>query len=198
MTIAPKIRPKKTKASLRKRRRVYLIIASMTVISLAVFLVLTAMEEGIQFYKDPTDIMENRPASGKNFRLGGLVVKGSFIKASGEQPHKFSVTDGMTSIKAEYKDLLPDLFGEGQGVVLEGSLNDQNIYIASKVLAKHDENYMPKEVVDSLKKRGVWQHEDDEKPATAPKDTYAPKGTYNNAVKGDALKEETPKKGQVK
>ncbi len=161
MSAAPKMKPKKTKASLRKRRRIYLIVTSMTVLSLATFLVLSAMKEGIQFYKDPSQIVENRPASGQSFRLGGLVVAGSFTKLAGTMNYKFSITDTVEEVKIEYKGLLPDLFREGQGVILEGSLNENNIYIASRVLAKHDENYMPKEVVDSLKKQGVWQHDDE-------------------------------------
>jgi len=147
------------KAGTRKRRRLYLMLTSLAIFGLAVMLVLTALEDSIRLFYDPTEIIEKGVKPGQNFRLGGLVEKGSFksIETAGSLINHFSVTDGNATVSVLFNGLLPDLFREGQGIVAEGAMNDAGVFIASEVLAKHDENYMPKEVVDSLKKRGEWQ-----------------------------------------
>lgn len=150
------------KAGARKKRRMYLLLTSLAVLGLAVFLVLNALEDSIRLFYDPTEIAEKGISPGQNFRLGGLVAENSFeaLETDGILINKFTVTDGNETVAVLYEGLLPDLFREGQGVVAEGAMNGSGIFIASEVLAKHDENYMPKEVIDSLKKRGTWQEDD--------------------------------------
>lgn len=149
------------KAGMRKKRRMYLMLTSLAVLGLAVLLVLNALEDSIRLFYDPTEISEKVIQPGKSFRLGGLVEDGSFesLEKDGIMVNKFIVTDGNETISVVYEGLLPDLFREGQGVVAEGALNNAGVFVASEVLAKHDENYMPKEVIDSLKKRGTWQED---------------------------------------
>lgn len=144
---------------MRKKRRLYFLLTSITILGLAVLLVLSALEDSIILFYDPTEIVEKNISPGQNFRLGGLVEEDSFEskEAAGILLNHFIVTDGNESVAVTYEGLLPDLFREGQGIVAEGSMNDAGVFIASEVLAKHDETYMPKEVVDSLKKRGEWQ-----------------------------------------
>lgn len=147
------------KAGARKKRRMYLLLTSLAVLGLAVVLVLSALEDSIRLFYDPTEVAEKDIKPGQNFRLGGLVVDGSFesVETGGILVNKFTITDGNETIAVIFKGLLPDLFREGQGVVTEGAMNGGGVFVATEVLAKHDENYMPKEVIDSLKKRGEWQ-----------------------------------------
>ena len=147
------------KAGARKKRRMYLLLTSLAVLGLAVLLVLSALEDSIRLFYDPTEIAEKGIKPGQNFRLGGLVEDDSFVslETGGILINKFIVTDGNETVDVIYEGLLPDLFREGQGVVAEGSMNGAGVFVATEVLAKHDENYMPKEVIDSLKKRGEWQ-----------------------------------------
>lgn len=147
------------KAGARKKRRLYLLITSLAILGLAVLLVLSALEDNIRLFYDPTEIVEKGIKPGQNFRLGGLVVEDSYMS---EEIHdilvnKFDVTDGNETVSVLYNGLLPDLFREGQGIVAEGAMNGSGVFVATEVLAKHDENYMPVEVIDSLKKRGEWQ-----------------------------------------
>ncbi|PCJ41403.1 MAG: cytochrome c maturation protein CcmE [Alphaproteobacteria bacterium] len=144
---------------MRKKRRLYLMFTSLAVLGLAVLLVLNALEDSIRLFYDPTEIVEKGIKPGQDFRLGGLVANDSFERheVGGILVNKFIVTDGNETVDVTYEGLLPDLFREGQGVVAEGSMNSAGVFVATEVLAKHDENYMPKEVIDSLKKRGQWQ-----------------------------------------
>jgi len=163
MTDKPRPVKRNTRASLRKRRRMYMVLTSMGLLGLAAFLVFTALGDNIRMFYDPTEVKERNLAAGQNFRLGGLVAKDSLrspkdLDSGGAVKYEFVVTDGNETLKVVYEGILPDLFREGQGVVTEGQLNGQGIFVAEKVLAKHDENYMPKEVADSLKERGLWQH----------------------------------------
>ncbi|WP_321395311.1 cytochrome c maturation protein CcmE [Emcibacter sp.] len=151
--------PPRRRAASRKRRRMYLVISSLAVLGLAVGLVLTALQDSIRMFYDPTEVLERQIPAGQDFRLGGLVEEGSLVHGDDELLYKFTVTDGNDSLQVVYRGQVPDLFREGQGVVAEGHLDENGIFIASEVLAKHDENYMPKEVAESLKKRGLWQHE---------------------------------------
>jgi cytochrome c-type biogenesis protein CcmE len=143
----------------RKQRRLVLIGSSLVVLGVAVALVLSALKDSIVFFNSPSDVVAKHLPAGSRIRLGGLVKEGSVVR-SGELKVRFDVTDGNASIPVAYQGLLPDLFREGQGVVTEGALDGSGVFRADSVLAKHDENYMPKEVADALKKQGHWKTED--------------------------------------
>lgn len=151
-----------TRAGKRKKKRLYLVLTSMTILALAVGLVLTALEDSISLFLDPSDLVASDMPDGQRIRLGGLVAKGSFNKAEDGLTYHFDITDGAETVSVIYKGALPDLFREGQGVVVEGETRQAGPFIATEVLAKHDENYMPKEVIESLKERGVYQHAGEE------------------------------------
>jgi cytochrome c-type biogenesis protein CcmE len=139
----------------RKQRRLIIIGASAVVLTLAAALILVAMRDRIVFFHGPTDVVEKSVQNGQRFRLGGLVREGSVTREG--QTVRFEVTDGRTNIPVTYTGILPDLFREGQGVVTEGALQAGGLFKADSVLARHDENYMPREVADALKKQGHWQ-----------------------------------------
>ena len=141
----------------RKKKRLYTVIAGLTMLGVAAALVLTAFEDNIVFFYSPTDITEKALRPGQTVRLGGLVQADSVKKASDGVTTEFVITDTNKTISVRYAGLLPDLFREGQGVVTQGSLGPDGTFVASEVLAKHDENYMPKEVADALKKSGNWK-----------------------------------------
>jgi len=143
----------------RKRRRLYIVVAAMTVLGLAAGLVLMSFEDSLVFFHSPSDLVEKPVPEGRTFRLGGLVEEGSFKKSGVEIT--FRVTDLAESVDVQFRGLVPDLFREGQGVVAEGQMNGNGIFVASNVLAKHDENYMPPEVAESLKKAGNWKPKED-------------------------------------
>ena len=140
----------------RKGRRLTLIASALAVIGIAIGLALFAFRDGVVFFVTPSELAaktaEMRPNA--RMRIGGLVQPGSVIK-SDDRHVAFAITDNQTDVKVTYAGLLPDLFREGQGVVVEGQLVN-GVFCADSVLAKHDENYMPREVADSLKKQGVW------------------------------------------
>jgi cytochrome c-type biogenesis protein CcmE len=140
----------------RKQRRLTLIGGNVGVLAVAVGLVLYAMSGSIVFFNSPTDIVEKHPGPSTRIRLGGLVKPGS-IERGADLRIKFAVTDGKSDVPVRYQGVVPDLFREGQGVVAEGTLGGDGTFDADTVLAKHDERYMPKEVVDALKKSGRWQ-----------------------------------------
>ena len=140
----------------RKQRRLILIGSSLGVLAIAVALVLSSLRESIVFFNSPTDIAESKTTPGKRVRLGGLVKTGSVERGDNLQIH-FKVTDGNKDIAVDYRGIVPDLFREGQGVIAEGHVEPGGTFIADTVLAKHDENYMPREVVETLKKQGHWQ-----------------------------------------
>jgi cytochrome c-type biogenesis protein CcmE len=139
----------------RKQRRLSVIAGLGVVLALAVGLILFALRDQIVFFYSPTEIHEKAVAAGTPVRLGGLVKAGTW-KKSGDK-NDFVVTDGTSDMLAHYTGILPDLFREGQGVVVEGAVASDGSFAATNVLAKHDENYMPKEVVDELKAKGEWQ-----------------------------------------
>jgi len=141
----------------RKKKRLYTVMAGLTMLGVAAALVLTAFEDNIVFFYSPTDIAEKALRPGQTVRLGGLVQAESVKKASDGVTTEFVITDTNKTISVRYAGLLPDLFREGQGVVTQGSLSPDGTFVASEVLAKHDENYMPKEVADALKKSGNWK-----------------------------------------
>jgi cytochrome c-type biogenesis protein CcmE len=138
----------------RKQRRLTLIALSLGVLSIALTLVLSALQESIVFFNSPTDVVEKHIAPGTRIRIGGLVKPGSLV--GDNLVHRFNVTDGNQEIPVVYEGLVPDLFREGQGVVAEGALQPNGTFKADSVLAKHDERYMPREVADALKKQGHW------------------------------------------
>ena len=140
----------------RKQRRLVLIGSSLAVIAVAVGLVLSAMRDSIVFFNSPTDIVDKNVAPGTRLRLGGLVKPGSVERGEALRI-SFDVTDGARDIRVAYQGIVPDLFREGQGVVVEGQLEPGGRFRADSVLAKHDENYMPREVAEALKKSGHWQ-----------------------------------------
>ena len=140
----------------RKRRRLILIGSALGVLAVAVALVLSALKDSIVFFNSPTDVVEKHVSPGTRIRLGGLVVTGSVDK-SADGAVRFKVTDGKTELAVAYQGLLPDLFREGQGVVAEGVLTPGQTLAADTVLAKHDERYMPPEVVKALKESGRWE-----------------------------------------
>ncbi|WP_316859832.1 cytochrome c maturation protein CcmE [uncultured Cohaesibacter sp.] len=140
----------------RKQRRMMMISAAGLVLFMAVGLILFALQSQITFFVSPSEIAEKGVAPGQRIRLGGL-VKEETLKHTEGTSVSFVVTDGGADIKVAYKGILPDLFREGQGVVTEGAMNTDGSFTADTVLAKHDENYMPREVADALKDQGHWQ-----------------------------------------
>jgi cytochrome c-type biogenesis protein CcmE len=138
-----------------KRRRLWLLVASLSVLGAAAALVLTALNDNIVFFYSPSQVAEKHPAPERRFRLGGLVAQGS-VKKNGQEV-RFTVTDLQKEVAVVYRGLLPDLFREGQGVIAEGTLGADGVFVARDVLAKHDENYMPPEVAKALKESGRWQ-----------------------------------------
>ncbi len=140
----------------RKGRRLALIGAALAVIAGAAGLALYSLSDSIVFFYSPSEILQKKVEAGARVRVGGLVEMGSVVKSADEKLD-FSITDGANTIKVDYQGLPPDLFREGQGVVAEGVLERSGVVRAETILAKHDERYMPREVVDSLKKQGRWQ-----------------------------------------
>jgi cytochrome c-type biogenesis protein CcmE len=140
----------------RRQRRLVLIGLALFVLALAAALALSALRDTIVFFHSPTEIAQKKIEPGTRIRIGGLVKEGS-MKREGLEA-RFEVTDGGASLPVTFTGVLPDLFREGQGVVAEGSLQANGSFRADTVLAKHDENYMPREVVDALKQQGVWKH----------------------------------------
>ena len=147
----------------RKQRRLAMIGGSFAILAVAAGLVLNAMRDSIVFFSTPSMVAEKHMAAGKRFRLGGLVQPGSLVRGD-NLAVTFSVADDNAALPVSYKGILPDLFREGQGVVAEGALDPSGVFKADTVLAKHDENYMPREVADALKKQGHWKDDYGTKP----------------------------------
>ncbi|MGA7789120.1 MAG: cytochrome c maturation protein CcmE [Xanthobacteraceae bacterium] len=140
----------------RKQRRLIMIGGGLSVVAIAVGLMLNAFRDSIVFFNSPTDVVEKHVEPGTRIRLGGLVKDGSLVRGNNLNV-RFEITDGKTEIPVTYSGVLPDLFREGQGVVAEGALGGGGVFDADTILAKHDETYMPKEVVDALKRSGHWK-----------------------------------------
>jgi cytochrome c-type biogenesis protein CcmE len=140
--------------SLKKKRRIQVIIASFVALAIATALIGYAMRDGINFFRSPSQVIAEPPSASEVFRIGGLVEEGSLIRGQGESI-SFSVTDGGASVPVVYTGVLPDLFEENQGMVGTGTYVN-GVFEATEILAKHDESYMPKEVVDALKEQGVY------------------------------------------
>lgn len=136
---------------------------ALVVLAIAAGLVLNALRDSIVFFSTPQMVAEKQIPVGKRFRLGGMVEQGSLVRGD-NLAVSFKVSDGGATLPVNYKGILPDLFREGQGVVAEGAMDASGVFKADTVLAKHDENYMPKEVADALKKQGRWQEGEGGKP----------------------------------
>lgn len=139
---------------LKKRRRVQIILLTFLALILSTGLIGYAMQDGINFFRSPSQVLSEPPTPGEVFRLGGLVEEGSVVRGQSETV-SFRVTDTAEVVQVTFAGVLPDLFAEGQGVVATGQM-DGGTFVASEILAKHDETYMPKEVIDSLKEQGVY------------------------------------------
>jgi cytochrome c-type biogenesis protein CcmE len=141
----------------RKRKRLIFVLVGLALLGLASWLTLSALKDNLVFFYSPSDLYAKGVEAGRLLRLGGLVETGSFKRDPDGRTIRFAVTDGRKSVPVVYAGDLPDLFREGQGVVVEGRLQANGDFRASTVLAKHDERYMPPEVVDALKRAGRWQ-----------------------------------------
>lgn len=139
----------------RKGRRLVLIGIAGAVLAVAAALVLMALNDKVAFFNAPSQLVQNPPAPETRLRLGGLVEDGSVAREGSDV--RFAVTDGAHKVVVQFSGLLPDLFREGQGVIAEGRLGRDGVFVADTVLAKHDETYMPKEVSDALKQQGTWK-----------------------------------------
>jgi len=144
---------------LKKKRRVQIILVAVIALAVSTGLIGYALQDGINFFRSPTQVVEEPPAANEVFRVGGLVEEGS-IQLGEDEKITFNVTDGNAVVKVAYRGILPDLFSEGQGMVGTGKYIN-GVFEASEILAKHDETYMPAEVIDALKEQGVYQHGDD-------------------------------------
>jgi len=139
-----------------KRRRLTMVGLGLLMVAAATALALNAFEDTLVFFYSPTDLIDTKTNPKKQIRIGGLVEEKSLLKSKDGLSVSFTITDLDNSLPVIFKGALPDLFREGQGVVAEGYLVG-GLFQAKHVLAKHDENYMPKEVADSLKKSGKWK-----------------------------------------
>ena len=139
---------------LKKQRRIQVIALAAVALVLATALIGYAMRDGINFFRSPAQVAEAPPAANEVFRIGGLVAEGSLVRDQGETI-SFAVTDGAATVPVTYTGVLPDLFKEGEGMVGTGRLVD-GVFQATEILAKHDETYMPKEVIDALKEQGIY------------------------------------------
>ena len=140
---------------LKKRRRVQVIVLAAVSMIAAFAAFYIAAPDALQFFRSPTEVTETPPPPNEVFRIGGLVEEGTLVRGQGETI-TFSVTDGGASVPVSYTGVLPDLFGEGEGMVGTGRYID-GVFQASEILARHDETYMPAEVIDALKEQGVYQ-----------------------------------------
>ncbi|MDP2206773.1 MAG: cytochrome c maturation protein CcmE [Alphaproteobacteria bacterium] len=142
---------------MKKKQRLYFVIFVLAALGGALGLSLYALRDNISFFYSPREVAamraagDMRIATGRSFRIGGLVEEGSVVKSSEEAKVSFSVTDGDERLMVHYAGILPDLFREGQGVVATGTLDTAGDFVAAELLAKHDENYMPPEVARALK-----------------------------------------------
>ncbi|MCY4291783.1 MAG: cytochrome c maturation protein CcmE [Roseovarius sp.] len=141
--------------NIKKKRRVQIIFIAATALAASTALIGYALRDGINYYRSPSQVMSEPPSPTEMFRLGGLVVEGSVVRGEGESV-RFSVTDGGEVVAVVYKGILPDLFGEKQGMIGTGTFED-GVFSATEILAKHDEEYIPKEVMDSLREQGVYK-----------------------------------------
>jgi cytochrome c-type biogenesis protein CcmE len=136
-----------------RQRRMVLVGLILLGVGTATALGLTAFKQNMLYFYSPADVVAGKAVKDKVFRLGGMVTEGSVQREPGSMEVRFVLTDYKESVKVSYSGLLPDLFREGQGIVARGKLDGNGVFVAEEVLAKHDENYMPKDVRDTLKKQ---------------------------------------------
>ena len=146
--------------SLKKKRRIQIIALASAALFAATALIGYALRDGINFFRSPSQVIAEPPPPGEVFRIGGLVEEGSLVRGAGKVI-RFRVTDGGASVQVAYEGVLPDLFEENQGMVGTGTYRE-GLFTATEILAKHDEDYMPKEVIEALKEEGVYQPADAE------------------------------------
>ncbi len=139
---------------LKKKRRVQLIVIAFILLAVATALIGYGAKDGIEFFRSPSQVAEKTPPPSETFRIGGLVEEGSLVKKG--TTARFNVTDGGATIPVVFTGILPDLFSEGTGMIGTGKLIN-GTFEAREILAKHDENYMPKEVIDALKEQGIYE-----------------------------------------
>ena len=132
-----------------RHKRMALIVAGLAILGIAATLVLNAFRSNLVFFFTPTQVVAHEAPQGRNFRIGGLVEKGSIQRQPDGVTVRFVVTDTAKSVPVAFTGILPDLFKEGKGVVAQGKLGADGVFLASEVLAKHDENYMPPEAADA-------------------------------------------------
>lgn len=159
-------------AASRRRRRMLVLLLCALGLGAAAALALTAFRDNLVFFRSPSDIVSMAAPDGRAFRLGGLVEPGSVVREGAEA--RFRVTDGAHAVAVIYRGVLPDLFREGQGVVTLGRMRPDGIFAASEVLARHDETYMPPEVMDALKRSGHWNPEQGAAPPAREWNTMMP------------------------
>lgn len=140
---------------LKKKRRIQIILVAFLASALSVGLITYAMKDGLNLFRSPSQVMSEPPGAAEVFRLGGLVEVGSLVRGQGDVI-TFNITDTNATVPVSFKGVLPDLFAEGAGVIAMGQMQDKT-FVATEILAKHDEKYMPKEVVDALKAQGVYK-----------------------------------------
>jgi cytochrome c-type biogenesis protein CcmE len=139
-----------------KYKRLVFVSLGLGILAIAALLVLNALEDSVVFFHSPTEVAEKRVSTDRRLRIGGLVEDGSVQRGAGSEV-RFRVTDLANTVAVSYSGILPDLFREGQGIVVEGRISN-GVLVADQVLAKHDEKYMPPEVAEALKRSGQWQH----------------------------------------
>ena len=141
------------------KQRIIKLLVGASIISVSILIIIINLKENLIYFYSPSDLAEINLDNSQEIRVGGLVEDNSLEYDEVESIYRFIITDKKNTIKVEYKGILPNLFAENKGVVVEGSYAGTNNILASKVLAKHDENYMPPEVIDALQKEGKWQGE---------------------------------------
>jgi cytochrome c-type biogenesis protein CcmE len=163
----------------RKKRRLVVLLTCGVALGTAAALTFSAFSDTMTFFVAPSEIASKAPPNGREFRMGGLVEAGSLVRATtdGKPSAHFRVGDGAGTVDVTYVGILPDLFREGQGIVALGAMQTDGTFRASEVLAKHDENYMPKDVADALKKSGRWNPATGAPPPAATWDTMTASAT---------------------
>ncbi|MCP9759692.1 cytochrome c maturation protein CcmE [Aquitalea sp. S1-19] len=138
----------------QRKKRLLLVVAALAIIGIASALILNAFRSNLVFFHTPTEVATKQVATDRTLRIGGLVVPGSIERSAGGLQVSFAVSDKVHSVPVRYQGILPDLFNEGKGTVVQGVLGADGVFQASQVLAKHDENYMPPEAADALERAG--------------------------------------------
>lgn len=139
----------------KRKRRMIAVLVILIGITLAASVTIYSLRQNMLFFVSPSDIKAQELSSGREFRLGGMVTPDSLTRAENGLLVQFEVNDGVDSVTVRFDGILPDLFREGQGVIARGALDDNGLFIAREVLAKHDENYMPPEVAEALREKGM-------------------------------------------